>query len=335
MDRIHSFDYLKGLALFFVVLIHAKPYVDMGGLLHNIGIALLNLARFAVPCFFLISGYLFRKKLARKESKYALNYLRKLVKAYGKATAAFLILNIFLIFAYQYLGFQALEKVIIFNLTGLEGLISLVYFGNSLSYHLWFLPALAISITVLYFFHKVEKVHILLPASYVAHLIGVASGAYNLFSFPSQPRDPLFFGLFFVTCGYYISKKNLGKVLEFYTTLKLFLLFSALQVAEGVLISTYMPAVDVASLDYSLFTAPMALMLFLSALSRPGIGKNTRLMEYGRRSLWIYIMHPIILFPFIAAVEIVSLSTGGKILFRTLMTPLASFLTAEFVLRYR
>lgn len=333
MDRIHSFDYLKSLALFFVVLIHAKPYIGVGGLLHELGIVLLNIARFAVPCFFLISGYLFSRNLARrKELDYTLSYLRSLLMAYGKATVVFLVLNVFLIAVYHYLEVKALEKAIIFKLVGFEGLTSFLYFGDSLSYHLWFLPALIISIAVVYLFQKYEKVYILLPTSYIIHLIGVASGAYDIIPFPFQPRDPLFFGLFFVTCGFYISKKNLSRFIKFPRALSLFLLFLALHIAEGLFISSHISAIDVSSLDYSLFTAPMSIMLFLTVLSVPEFGKNTRLQVYGKKSLWIYVLHPITLFPFIAAVELISLSTGAEIVFRSLITPLAFFFTAEFVL---
>jgi len=338
MERISSLDFLKGLALFFVVLIHAKPFTGLEGIFHEFGIVLLNLARFAVPCFFLIAGYLFSKKLkAQEDQKYAWNYLTKLIKNYGKAILIFLALNLGLFLITDYVRFKALEKAVILDIFGFEGLMNILYFGSAVSYHLWFLPALIISTAIVYIFQIYGRLSVLIPVSYVLHLLGVASGAYNFIPIPVQPRDPIFFGLFFVATGFYIAENNLEKIIKSTTALKLFALFAILHGVEGLFISANIPAVDAPSLDYSFFTALMALPLFIFILSRPQLGKETRLEKYGKNSLWIYIIHSIPISILIAVSKIISgvfgVAIAQSLVWQLIVTPLAFLTAGEMVLR--
>ncbi|MEF8880879.1 MAG: hypothetical protein V5A72_03555, partial [Candidatus Nanohaloarchaea archaeon] len=256
---------------------------------------------------------------------------------YGLATAVFLAINLLLLFFKDYLDVQTLSNVIIINLSGVEGALSLLYFGDAVSYHLWFLPALIISIGIVYVFQMFEKVSILLPASFLIHIVGVASQAYNIVSLPAQPRDFLFFGLFFVSAGFYISENNLGERFGSYMSLKFFFLATALHIAEGLFISSFYPVVNVPSLDYSFFTFLTSLTLFIYILSNPELGKGTILESYGGESLWIYILHPIFLFVPIASsriiTKIIGISVAESLVYQMLIAPIAFILTAEFVLK--
>lgn len=338
MERIHSFDFLKCLSLFFVVIVHAQPFLGYG-FLDKLGVAIMTLARFAVPCFFLMSGYILSKKFEDKNQKiYVSKYLKNLISDYGFATVLFLALNIVLVF-FRLIGLKGLEKAIILNFTGVEGILSLVYFGDAFSYHLWFFPALIISVMIVYLFYEKGILDVLMPISFLLHLVGVASEAYNFVPLLAQPRDPLFFGLFFVAAGFYISEKNIAERIPDSKILILLVIAATLQVTEGVFISSHIPSVEISSLDYSLFTSLTAISIFMYMISRPELGKDSILQKYGRESLLIYIFHPVILFGIIASSEILyevaGIALTESIAYHLLAAPFTFFLTSEIVLKYR
>jgi surface polysaccharide O-acyltransferase-like enzyme len=70
-DRIQSVDTFRVLAIFAVVVIHTTPFVrDLRtfGTEWDLALVLNQLARFAVPYFFLISGYFWATKIAHASS---------------------------------------------------------------------------------------------------------------------------------------------------------------------------------------------------------------------------------------------------------------------------
>ena len=67
--RIHSLDTLKGIALFFVVYIHARSFLSTWTVMENFNFLLANLSRFAVPAFFMTSGFLLALKLGEDSGR--------------------------------------------------------------------------------------------------------------------------------------------------------------------------------------------------------------------------------------------------------------------------
>ncbi|MDQ0861570.1 acyltransferase family protein [Bacillus sp. V2I10] len=79
MERNYAIDFIKFFAIFAVVVIHTFPLDSQIGLF-----ILDNLSRFAVPFFFVASGYLFGIKIlnTRESVVYFKRYVIKIVKIY-------------------------------------------------------------------------------------------------------------------------------------------------------------------------------------------------------------------------------------------------------------
>lgn len=133
----YTLELLKLFASYMVVFIHVKFYGELG-------VAIETLARFAVPLFFLISGYYSYQIKPEKILKRAKNILNLSILAVGSYTVfnivAFLLKGkvgrVFLYFA-KYLDITKLGKLVVFNVPISAG-------------HLWFLLALIYVYLVFY-----------------------------------------------------------------------------------------------------------------------------------------------------------------------------------------
>jgi len=116
MNRYDSLDIFRLLVSFAVVILH----VSMGSMPLDIQIYLKLLARFAVPFFFLVSGYFFYTGYKKDDHVFFLKNISKLLCIFLVASIIFLPIDI------AKGNFRFSQKLI---LTGTEG-------------HLWFLPSL-------------------------------------------------------------------------------------------------------------------------------------------------------------------------------------------------
>lgn len=78
MERNYSIDFIKFFATVFVVCIHVNPSHDdffLGNQENVLDVIVDTFARFAVPFFFIVSGYLFMNKIQKhpKPSAYLKN----------------------------------------------------------------------------------------------------------------------------------------------------------------------------------------------------------------------------------------------------------------------
>lgn len=291
--RIESLDVLKGLGILAVIIVHFR-----GNFLGNeiaassADIILLSLARFAVPIFFLTSGFLLKKKFEEKNrGEYIAKYLKKLVYFYILATALYLAIN---------LAMLVIEPAVSFNLpvsitsdTSLSSILyNFFYTGYIVRPFLWFFPALIISSGLVYLSDLYGKINFLLGTAVALHITGIAINTYQMIELPIPPHDALFFGLIYVATGFKFGQFKLEKYRENYQWIVLAaILFTALNIVETFLI----PPVSLGEAffyhDYTLLTYPFALSVFLLALSRPKMLPNSRIATYGKHTLLGYIFH--------------------------------------------
>ena len=85
-------------------------------------------------------------------------------------------------------------------------------------------------------------------------------------------------------------------------------------------------------------TAPAAIALFIYFLRRKEFGKNTLFNRYGENTLWIYILHPVILGVLIGVVGVIgqelSVNLMNSMILTILITLVAYFVLSTLVLRY-
>lgn|GEM_PF-1554666 len=311
-DRIESLDTLKGLSLLFVVYIHANLlFIDTSGLGYVIEFAVANTSRIAVPLFFLISGYLYSKKLdERNEFSYTKSYLKKLAYYYLIGSVVYFFMQIGYMGLNQFFDLNIVSQTVELNIWGLEGLSQFLYFGKAVAFHLWFLTALFYSILLIYVFNEKDRIRELFFASVFLHFIGILSNAYGLLQFiPVPETDMLFFGLFMTTAGFVAERKNLAKRSErFYLALSV--LFGFIHLMERVVINWIRDVSPYFWSDYSLFTAPLTISLLLYGLTNQELGKNSVFNRYGRYTIWGYIMHVIALGIFVGLTVIIQNTLG-------------------------
>ncbi|TMU84082.1 acyltransferase [Bacillus sp. BHET2] len=297
MKRNYAIDYIKFFAIFAVILIHTQPFEEarvLGVDGHYIDFAIDTLARFAVPFFFVSSGYLFGKKISinNNESVYFSGYIYKLMKIFICWFLFYLIYDLLIKTKFQSFNIYSFDEVMNYFKGNIN--LEVFFYGASSGYQLWYLVALIWSVFILFIFINLKKLNILLLVSFILNIIGLFSQSYSgIFNLPVSTRDGVFFGLFYTTLGCFFAynkteimkKINKQKASRF---LAAFIIFSVLQIVER-LVTVFI--LDGKIGDYFIFTVPTTISLFLYVMSKPELGKKSILTNIGKNSIGIYVIH--------------------------------------------
>ncbi len=283
--RTPSFDYIKAFAIFAVVTIHTAPFGGMAAqnpLFDFIFIVINGAARFGVPIFFAISGYLIGRKL---KGEFPLRSLKKfLVK-----TLKIYVLSVMVYYGSYWLLHEAglsapLDKKEFSPLM-------LLYYGP---YHMWFLTSLFYSILIASCFYYKRLINILLAISALLFILGLFGQSYKIFwSIDIQTRDALFFGLFFTTLGMKFASMSKDS----------FFMISNRALVVLVMVSIILQSVEAYVLremgaspgNYYISTALSCFFLMLLAIRLPEMGKESLWLSVGKNTLGIFIIHPLLM----------------------------------------
>jgi surface polysaccharide O-acyltransferase-like enzyme len=285
MERNYAIDFIKFFAILAVVVIHIFPEDSLIGLF-----ALNNFSRFAVPFFFVASGYLFGQKVMdNKESiLYFKKYVIKILKIYVCWLVFYAVYDVLMI----YINGTDVQQEMIKYFDQFT-LLNLLYYGKGTSgYQLWFLTALIWSILILYVFFRMNKINMLLILSLVLNLIGLFGQSYSIFvEIPISTRDALFIGLFYTTLGFFFAfnlefKKS--RQITNKTYLYFFFFFSFLQVTEGYILEKVLSS---SHGEYFISTIFLTAFLFFFTLNNQQLGKGLLITKIGGNALGIYIIH--------------------------------------------
>jgi surface polysaccharide O-acyltransferase-like enzyme len=211
-DRIQSVDTLRLIAIFAVIVIHTAPFagdLEAVGTKLDLALVLNQLARFAVPYFFLISGYFWATKFADAQSVQKPTQVmarRIIVILLAWSTIYLLPTNLAEPFKYGVFG---PVKMVYWNvIEALKHPGSL--FFQSTKYHLWFLMSLLICLTISGVLISRNMVRSLIFLSLILYLIGLMGKAYADtpvgFHLTFNLRNGPFFGLIFFVTGYLLQR---------------------------------------------------------------------------------------------------------------------------------
>lgn len=301
-DRIYSLDSMRIIAMGFVVTIHTNLFRDLGTYGNIANFVIDSSGRFVVPFFFMTSGYFFAlKTIGRNPTDYFYDRVKTITSLYvfGLLLAA----PVFLAATAVRASWENQDPVrnSIDELTGFVSPLELLYYGNSVSVILWFLPALAFSLALVYSFARFDKTQFLIPISLGFHGIGLLGASYTMFvDVPFEVRDGLFFGFFYTSVGYYIYAHDWRPSTERSTIyLGVACFFTALHVGEryvlGYVLTGDTIGQSVYTASYTIGTALMSISLFIFLLSRPEFSKRTSLPSWGKYAVGIYVVHPAVL----------------------------------------
>ncbi|WP_354625153.1 acyltransferase family protein [Psychromonas sp. MME2] len=320
-QKIASLEMMRVIAMLAVIIIHIRLFVDFPFSDGNAWLADIfnQLSRFAVPFFFILSGFFIQPKLINRPISTIHQYCKPLLKIWVVWSLICLLLPTRLD-ALMSKGYLA-ERIAYWDFL-LENPLNSFLEGGLV--HLWFLPALMIAVAIMAFFIRFRMLYLLLPVSFIVYLYGVFAGSYASLTELSAPfltRNGPFFSLFMVVIGFEIRRREwrlstssalllltLGVVGHFVEAYWLF--------TKGVVFSSH---------DFLLFTPLWATGLFLLLLTKPNMGNHPITYYLSRSTLSIYASHlsiAIIFYNIVGAFAITGLPRDAIMLFGTVITTL-------------
>jgi len=286
-QKIASLEFMRIIAIFAVIVIHTSLFIDspiINGQPWLAGVV-NQLSRFAVPFFFLLSGFLIQPKLISSPMLTMRRYNKPLLKIWLIWTVICLLLptNFQLLMTEGYVS----EQLAYWNGL-LEAPLNSVLEGGL--EHLWFLPALMIAVALIAFFVRLNLLKLLIPVSIVFYLYGVLAGSYasltEIYS-PFMTRNGPFFSWLMVVIGFEIRRREF----RLSTRPALLLLFVGLfgHFTEAYWLFT--KEVAFSSHDFLFFTPLWAAGLFFFLLSKPDLGDHPLTYSLSKNVLPIYVSH--------------------------------------------
>ncbi|MDY6857627.1 MAG: acyltransferase [Thermodesulfobacteriota bacterium] len=295
MNRIESVDIFRLIAIIGVVSGHTTPFkADI--LVNNetykyLDVIINQILRFAMPFFFIISGYFWGVKIRRDKDIVltSINMAKRILTIFIAWSIIYLLpINLSAFFEYGVLG---PIKVVYRNICYLiEHPIILLMQGTK--GHLWFLVALFFALVLSAIFVNKKRIMFLVLLSSSLYIIGVLAKAYTNtpigieINFNTR-NGPFFSTLPFVT-GYIMSGLNTHTKWLLYGSVVFFL-------------GTFLHFIEIYTLMVAFATSPkqeyvigtyfMGLGVSMIALSNHPALKNQLLSQFGQLTLGIYAVH--------------------------------------------
>lgn len=210
MDRIHSIDVVRLFAITAVIALHTAPFSETQT---EIWVVINQATRFAVPFFFVISGYLFAKKVQQRDLlvPVSLGLLKRLVAIWAFWSLIYTLpyeLNLL----YKYGFVEQAIRTVNWKLAKIAADPILFAFQGT-KIHLWFIVslALAIAITALYLrYWPSRSLYPLVFFSIMLYFFGMCAYSYSVtpigINFDFNTRNGPFFSLIFFVTGYILSQ---------------------------------------------------------------------------------------------------------------------------------
>lgn len=281
-----------------------------------IGFVLNQVARFAVPLFFLISGYLIQPKLTASPWTTFINYSKPLLKVWLVWSVICLVMpfNLAKVEELGYLGERQGYWGFLMN-TPLNSFLE----GGLV--HLWFIPALVCAVLVIALLVELKLNKLLLPIAIALYGYGVLAGSYATLTGLEAPfftRNGPFFGTLMVTLGFVI-RQNQWKVSST-KALGLLALGMLIHFAEAAWLTTFDVGFNMN--DFLFGTALWGIGVFMWLLANPNMGNYAWVRAISNRMLGIYVCHLliiIVLFNVCGALEITELAKDVTVFFGTVL----------------
>lgn len=299
----NNLDILKYISAILIMILHLRPFLNFSD---QLDLAFNNIiTRICVPIFFIITGYFVAKK-EKDNQNYVKDYIKKTIPLYLMWSLLYVPIIIATIIQYlptinDYLislniSFPLLLFLLIL-LFPIIILIALVYTGTY--YHLWYFPAIILSLLVLRKWKKRFGIKSLLFISFLLLLFGATETYYGILPLSIKEllsyyyniffttRNFLFFGLFYVVIGYYMGTKE--NIYSKYCFSKLIISIFFL-VFEAILLHD----VDRLNSNILISCVPLTYYLFVSTIYITNNLKTN--FQFGKLSKYYYLIHPMTIF---------------------------------------
>lgn len=283
-------DYIKLFCALLVVGIHTGPFLSVDETLNFAYTQILG--RMAVPFFFIASSYFFFKKIqlcdsVKEQNKVLKQYIWRIARLYFIWS---LIYFVFVLYGWISDGF---------TIVSLLRYIRNFFFTGSY-YHLWFLPAMIVSVYMVFFLK--DRMHcknmILLATAF--YLIGMTVNVYGdlLVDIPvistivkgylsvfETTRNGVFFGFIYTVIGYLLAKSK--HLFTKQASLSLFVFFFICFIVEACLLKQAGIMNNLTSM-YGMLV-PLEFFLFSYLLYFPSTSSSSVVVR--EMSTLIYVIH--------------------------------------------
>ncbi len=212
MDRIESVDVFRLIAIIAVICLHTSPFCgpefSNNYIYKYLAVIIDQTARFAVPFFFIVSGYFWGVKVREgSDPLFSANRMgKKIILIFLFWSFVYLLpYNVFSVFKFGILGPL---KVFYWNVLNVLNAPA-SFFVQGTKVHLWFLVGLLCALYITAFFVKYNAPVLLLCFSVILYIVGVLAKSYadTPFGFDMNfnTRNGPFFGTLLFCSGYFLS----------------------------------------------------------------------------------------------------------------------------------
>jgi surface polysaccharide O-acyltransferase-like enzyme len=292
MNRIQSVDVFRAVAIIAIIAIHTTPFSHQYspiGFALDLATIVNQISRFAVPLFFILSGYFWATKFKDDQALFEVS-IKMAVRLY----ALFLAWSIIYLIPFDNLLVPSKEVIV--NL--IYSKISMLWnnpvgaFFNGTKWHLWFLNALLCALLITATLVRLNLKYTLALVAIVLYLIGLAGKAYSDttigFHSPYNLRNGPFFSTIFFVTGYFLQRKYQSR--HWFLTGCITAILGILMHFTELTVLNKMWGISMKQ-DYVLGTYFLGLGVALIALSNKKWLRSTKLANIGKRTLGIYASH--------------------------------------------
>lgn len=285
--KIASLELGRLFALFAIIALHSQIFMTYL-LVDDVpvfGYAFNQLTRFAVPFFFILSGYLIQPKLSTSPFNTLKHYSSPLIKIW----LVWSLLCLAMPFNWQRVatdGYLA-ERTGYWNWLTQNPLNALMEGGMV---HLWFIPALVIAVAITAIIIHFNKSSLLIPVAVILYAYGVMGGSYQTLTevwTPFFTRNGPFFSTLMVVIGFELRRRNIS--LSSTKSLLLLIVGLIIHFSEAYWLTKFDIPFNLH--DFLIGTPLIGIGLFLFLLSKPNLGNHPITFKLSKHVLGIYVCH--------------------------------------------
>ncbi len=302
------YENLDGIRYFgsiLIIVLHLRPFV---GTLDSLDFVInYVLGRVCVPLFFFITSYFIAKK-EENSPEYIKKYVRSIIPVYLIWSVVYIPVLISFLKPYfpqmlEYLNLvPTILKIPVILISVPFGLVIVLFYSGAY-YHLWYFPALLLSLLILKAWKKKHSLSTLLIVSFILILLGSTETYYGILPTTLQQivsyyfhifvttRNFLFFGLFYVVFGYLVGKK------EFEVPKKL-VLKTSFWLCVLVLEAIFIKRINRINSNILLSCIPLVYYLFFLLIHSKPLYRRKRVFPLRNLYKYYYLIHPLIIFLF-------------------------------------
>ncbi|MCK6264356.1 acyltransferase family protein [Vibrio sp. ZSDE26] len=307
-NKIASFELGRVVAMLAILSMHCQLF--LGYLHYNdepwFGYIFNQATRFAVPLFFLISGYLIQPKLTSAPYETLKSYSKPLIRVW----LVWSILSLVMPFN---LG-VVMEHGYIAERTGYWSYLMSAPFNSLLEgglVHLWFIPALISAIAIIAFLVQSKQSSLIIPIAVILYIYGVLAGSYQTITELEPPfftRNGPFFATLMVAIGFVIRQKDI----HWSSSKSLMVALLGLFVHMGEAWYLHSLGQLFNANDFLFGTAVWATGCFFWLLSKPNLGNSPLVFALSKRVLSVYVSHMLIIIIMINVAGFYELENGAR-----------------------